>query len=131
MPKLKIDDISIRKRHREDLGDIASLAKSIEKYLLHPPIVTDRNELVAGFRRIKAAESLGWTEIEVRVVNPEDLLQAEHDENECRKDFTPSERFAIAESIRRRLEQGGQLATGEKARDKASQAAGFSSTTDD
>src|SRR6266545_648899 len=91
MPNLKINDIIIGKRHRKDLGDIAGLAKSIQKNLLHPPIVTDRNELVAGFRRIKAAELLGWIEIEVRVINPDDMLEAEHDENECRKDFTPSE----------------------------------------
>jgi hypothetical protein len=32
-----------------------------------------------------------------------DALQAEHDENECRKDFTPSERVAIARAIAERI----------------------------
>lgn len=102
MEKLSIRDIHVGNRHRGDLGDIAGLAESIERRgLLHPPVVTTDHELVVGLRRIEAAKRLGWEEIEVRVIDPDDMLQAERDENEVRKDFTPSERVAIGKAIER------------------------------
>ena len=48
-----IADIRIGKRHRQELGDIESLAKSIEMLgLLHPIAVTPAGSLIAGARRI-------------------------------------------------------------------------------
>lgn len=127
-----IDDIIIGDRFRKDAGDIPALAKSIDANgLMHLPVVTTTNELVCGYRRLLAAESLGWTEIDVRVIDPQDLLLAEHDENECRKQFTPSERVAIADAIRlkTRGSKGGHMATppSEKPRAAAAKAAGFDS----
>ena len=48
-----IDEIIVGKRHRRDLGDIASLAKSIDAHgLLHPIVVTCDGRLIAGERRL-------------------------------------------------------------------------------
>lgn len=97
---MNIGDINIGLRARKDLGDIAALAKSIETHgLLHPIVVKSDNTLVAGERRIRACESLGWTDIPARVIDVADLLSAERDENNVRKDFTPSEAVAIGRLI--------------------------------
>ena len=65
--KLRISEIKIGQRFRKDLGDIDSLAESIKEIgLLHPPVVNERNELVAGYRRLEACKLLGWREIPVR-----------------------------------------------------------------
>ena len=47
-----IDSIAIGGRHRRDMGDIASLAASIAQLgLLHPVVVNQKGELIAGERR--------------------------------------------------------------------------------
>jgi len=101
MEKMRFEDIKIGKRHREDLGDLNALAQSINEVgLLHPPVVNENNELVAGYRRIKACrEILGWEEIEVNVVPVEDVVRGEFDENEIRKNLTPSERVEISKEV--------------------------------
>lgn len=100
MTALPIKAIKVTQRHRHDLGDIAALAESMtEVGLLHPVVVTANHHLVAGERRLAAARSLGWTEIDVTVAanltEAATLLRAESDENTCRKDFTPTEAAAI------------------------------------
>ena len=58
-----IDSIIVGKRHRREIGDIASLARSIgEIGLLHPVVITPKGELIAGERRLRAMQQLGWTE---------------------------------------------------------------------
>lgn len=97
---MRIADIIIGQRHRKDLGDIASLAKSIDEVgLLHPVVVTSCGVLVAGERRIRAALMLGWETIPATVVDIESIARGEHDENACRKDFTPSEAVSIAQAL--------------------------------
>lgn len=98
---MKISDIIIGTRHRQDLGDIAGLAANIAgQGLLQPIGVTPNNELVFGYRRLVAArDHLGWTEIDHRVVNVADIVSGEYAENMLRKDFTMSERIAILRSI--------------------------------
>ena len=98
--KLEISKIVVGDRVRKELGDLKSLTESIQKVgLLQAIGVTLEHELVFGGRRLSVAKSLGWQEIEVKIVNC-DLLVGERDENECRKDFTPVERIAIAALIR-------------------------------
>jgi len=64
-----IADITVGKRHRRDLGDIETLAKSIAATgLLHPITVDATSNLLAGARRLAACKQLGWSEIPVRVV---------------------------------------------------------------
>ncbi|NCS94378.1 MAG: ParB N-terminal domain-containing protein, partial [Leptospira sp.] len=67
MAKLKISDVNIGKRVRTDYGDISALAASIQRYgLLHPIVIDDKNNLIAGERRLRAHIKLGKTDIEVR-----------------------------------------------------------------
>jgi len=101
---VKISEIKIGQRSRADLGDISSLAASIESVgLLHPIVVTKDGTLIAGARRIAAFTALGKKEIPVVVVNSISgalkLLIAERDENTERKDFSPSEAVAMAERL--------------------------------
>lgn len=102
---MKATEIVINDRFRKDYGNIALLASSIEQIgLLHPPIVDVNNNLIDGERRILAMKSLGWEEIPVRVVNVPSLLHAENDANELAKQWTVSERVAIARAIESQLE---------------------------
>ncbi len=93
--KLPLEKILIKDRIREDIGDIGPLKESMHKYGLLNPITVNRDhELVAGFRRLMAAKSLGWHEIECNVLDVKsklDLLLVEAAENNTRKDFTPEE----------------------------------------
>jgi N6-adenosine-specific RNA methylase IME4 len=96
-----IDEIIVGKRHRRDLGDITSLAKSIDAHgLLHPVVVTPDGRLIAGERRLEAFKMLGRTEIPAREVDLEEIARGELAENVDRKGFLPSE----IEAIRRTLE---------------------------
>jgi len=101
---MRITDIIIGERQRKDLGDIPGLAASIASVsLLQPPVVRPDNILVSGLRRLTACRRLGWDAIPVNVAQTlEDerrMLQAERDENTCRKDYTPSEAVAIGEKL--------------------------------
>lgn len=97
---MRIESIKIGERHRKDYGDITTLAKSIDEIgLLHPVVVTPEGVLIAGARRLRACQMLGWTEIPATVVSLESIVRGEHDENALRKDFTPSEAVAIAEAL--------------------------------
>ena len=94
-----INNITVGTRHRQDLGDIAGLANSINSLSLLQPIGVDSQmNLVFGQRRLEACRSLGWDSIPTRVIDAPAIL-AENDENEVRKDFTPSERVAIGKAI--------------------------------
>ncbi len=90
---IKISDIKIGSRLRKKVTNIESLAKSIANNnggggdLLHPIVIDEQNNLVAGFRRIKAYEHLGRTEIPAIRVNIQNSLQAEYDENVERAPF--------------------------------------------
>lgn len=107
-----IDQIKINGRARTDTGDIESLARSMRKLGQLQPIGVDADGvLVFGGRRLMAAQSLGWVEIDARVIDC-DALQAEHDENEIRKQFTVTERLAIAQRIAERLCPPGETRQG-------------------
>lgn len=97
---MQINKIKVNKRFRKDLGELESLKQSIQKIgLLQPIVVDEQNNLIAGFRRLSAFKELGKKEIDVNVVNIENAVQGEYDENIIRKNFTPSERVAIWDSI--------------------------------
>ncbi len=93
---IMVADIIIDNRLREDLGDIAALAESIERFGLIQPIVVDAdNILVAGGRRLAAVQQLGWTEVPVRRygnLTARERLDLELEENERRKNLTGTER---------------------------------------
>ena len=95
-----IADIRIGPRHRKDMDDIDGLAASMAEHgLLHPVVVTPNGELIAGERRLRAAESLGWGQIPVTVVDLDSIVHGEYAENAHRKDFTLSEAVAIKRAL--------------------------------
>ena len=102
--KLLIEDIKIKKRIRKDLGDLTSLIDSLRNHgLMNPVVVTKKNELIAGHRRIESAKVLGWKSIDVMVldkISELEKLELEIEENVARKDFSGDE----LEDARARLE---------------------------
>src|SRR4249920_1005230 len=100
-----IKDIKIGKRFRKKVGDIKPLAQSIKEIgLLHPVVINENDELIAGARRLEACKLLGYEEIPVNVVNLKDLLKGEFHENALRKDFTITEAIAIKRAIEPEIE---------------------------
>jgi len=100
-----IKQIDTRDRTRKDLGDINALAASIREIgLLQPVVIDSHNKLIAGRRRIEACKQLGWEAIPVVVAQSVDTLlkavQAESDENTCRKDFTPEEAVRMGKRLK-------------------------------
>ena len=98
----KITEITIGARHRKDMGDLDQLADSIlEEGLLQPIGITPEGELVFGHRRLAACRDiLKWDEIDVRIVEISSIAAGEMHENEMRKAFTETERYAIFETLR-------------------------------
>ena len=97
---IKIQEIQVGERIRKDMGDLEALAESMKEHgLLHPIVTTLDRKLICGHRRIEAARMLGWKEIPFREVSVANLLKAERDENQVRKDLLPSEKVAIGRLI--------------------------------
>jgi ParB-like chromosome segregation protein Spo0J len=92
-----IAEIQIGHRHRQDYGDIDSLAQNIADVgLLHPVVITPGGRLIAGERRLLAFKQLGRETIPVTVVDLKKVVLGEYAENTFRKKFTMSEGVAIA-----------------------------------
>src|ERR1700686_622708 len=97
---MNIDQIQVGFRYRKDLGDLRSLAQSIEEVgLLHPVVVTPEGRLIAGQRRLEACRSLGWTDVPVTVVDLYQAARGEAHENFVRKDLLPSEIVALKRAV--------------------------------
>lgn len=99
--EVKISDIKIGHRHRKDMGDVESLAESInETELLQPIGITPDNELVFGERRLRAYRDVMRSEtIPARIIDVPSILHCQFTENTMRKDFTPSELVSIIEAM--------------------------------
>ena len=93
--KVKIREIKLKDRIREDIGDLTELQASIMKLgLIHPILITRDYRLVSGARRLAACKNLGFEEIEANIAgedSPLNLLELEVHENLIRKDFTEEE----------------------------------------
>ncbi|MDI6782823.1 MAG: ParB N-terminal domain-containing protein [bacterium] len=109
MPKIPITEIKVSFRARTDIGNISELAEDIKQHgLLHPLVVTPEKELVAGYRRLKAAESLGWKEVPVTSVEPKqslDQFDIQLSENMNRKELNPLELSDAILERKHRFEQ--------------------------
>ena len=92
---VKIEDVIVKDRIRESLGDLSRLEKSIQQYGLLSPIVINKNNiLVSGLRRLNACKNLGNTEVSAVITDVEDdivTLNMECQENLCRKTLTDIE----------------------------------------
>ena len=101
--KIPIKDIKVKSRIREDLGDIDALADSMQHYgQISPIVISKKNVLIAGGRRLEAAKILGWTEIEAVVSNVSGELkelELEIEENRSRKGFSDAESEKAAKKI--------------------------------
>ncbi|WP_342479500.1 ParB N-terminal domain-containing protein [Paenibacillus sp. FSL F4-0097] len=90
-----IHKINIGSRIREDMGDIAGLAESIRaRGLLHPIVIDESGNLIAGHRRLEAHKLLGREEVETKTIS--DLTDKEKrlielEENTKRKALTEFE----------------------------------------
>ncbi len=93
--RVRIDSVIVKKRVRRELRDVEPLMESMRKYgLLNPIIINRRNELLAGERRLTAAQRLGWNAIDAVVLDREDeaeMLEIEMEENLARNDLTGDE----------------------------------------
>lgn len=93
--EVKISKITVRKRIREDLGDLMPLMESLEKYgQLNPVIIDEKFQLIAGERRLESAKSLGWQTINCLMIKePGEIekLEIELEENTSRKALTEGE----------------------------------------
>lgn len=140
LKELRIADIKIGPRHRKDMGDLKSLAESIRaEGLLQPIGVTENMQLVFGERRLRAHKDiLKRKTILARIVDVRSIVAGEYAENEIRKDFTPSERVAIAKAIEKQVgnRQGQrtdrelrgkipEVGPGKRTREIAAEKAGF------
>lgn len=152
---INVDKIIVRDRIRKDFGDIQELAEDIEQNtLLNALVVTPSGNgdgtyiLIAGERRLRAMRDiLGYKAVPVNSVGAEDSEQAllmEISENECRKEFTKTERLDYArrlariESAKAKERQGTRTDMVEnsplssdagKTRDKVAETLGTSSNT--
>ena len=91
-------DVIVGLRRRKKTTDLAALSKSLERHgLIHPIVVSDKGELVAGCRRYSAALRLGWKKIPARrlKLSDDELRELELAENEERSDLDAYESAKI------------------------------------
>ncbi len=93
-----ISSIKVPERIRKETGHLEPLMESLSRCgQLNPITITRELELIAGFRRLSAAQRLGWKMIDATIVDglsEEHRLEMEMGENLYRKDFTPDELLA-------------------------------------
>ena len=98
-----VEDIKVNKRFRKEMGDISALAESMKRFgQISPILITKKNVLIAGGRRLEAARSLGWRTINVVIADiPDELTRLEYEleENIQRQDFSSAEIQDAAQKI--------------------------------
>jgi hypothetical protein len=100
--RMKIADIVPRGRHRKYMGNLQGLAHSIKTLGLLQAVGVSKsdNRLIFGHRRLEAVKLNGDTEIDCRILDIENILEAESAENEVREMLQPSEKLALAREIK-------------------------------
>ncbi len=93
--QIPIDQITVKKRIRKDLGDIDALVDSLRRFgLMNPILLNKKYVLIAGGRRLHAAKILGWQTINAVVIDADDeltRLEYEIEENLQRREFNDEE----------------------------------------
>jgi ParB family chromosome partitioning protein len=101
--EVTIKSIKVGDRFREDMGDLTHLIDSIkEKGIVQPLTISTKKELVAGERRLRAAQEAGLKKVPViirRIISELDSREIELIENAARKDFTWVERANLEKRI--------------------------------
>ena len=136
---MKISEVKIGNRFRKDVGDLTTLMKSIKDVgLLHPIVVSEKGELIAGFRRLKAFQLMGLEEIPATIVSLNDLKFGERDENEVRLNLNPTEAVEVERYFTPLLKVGqgkrtdltsDKLSEVKRTREKVARKTGYSSKT--
>ena len=100
-----VDSLIVGKRHRTDLGDLETLAASIDRDgLLQPLTITIDGVLVCGARRLAAIKMLGWRTVSVWVrgglSDRLGKLLAEQDDNMLHKPYNQLEAAGLYREIK-------------------------------
>ena len=110
--QVPIKDIIVKKRIRREMGDIEALSDSLKCYgQISPIVISKKNVLIAGGRRLEAAKNLGWRTINAIISESATelaRLELEVEENIQRRDFNMDE---ISEATKKiyRLKNPGIL----------------------
>lgn len=123
--KIDISEIRIDERVRKEFGNLQELAEDIQKNGLIEPIAVSLEKphiLLAGERRLRAVQMLGWKEIDVHPLPITDELhksRIELSENELREKFTMTEMLDYARKLKRLEEEAARrrMAVNSKDRD--------------
>jgi len=93
--QVPVNEIIVKKRIRRNMGDIEDLAESFKRHgQISPIVISKKNVLIAGGRRLEAAKLLGWRTINAVILeNSTELsrLELEIEENTQRRDFSMDE----------------------------------------
>lgn len=126
---VKISDIMVSDRRREDPGDLTGLKESIQRLgILQPIGITPNCKLLWGYRRLTAAAELKMALVPVVVVNSldsaRDLLLAEREENTERLELTPSEKAKFGLLLEEELAPAAKEQQAQAGRDTAAKRVG-------
>ncbi|MBD3336568.1 MAG: ParB/RepB/Spo0J family partition protein [Candidatus Eisenbacteria bacterium] len=97
LPIIELRPNPFQPRRRWSSEELQALAESLKRHGLLEPILVrpagTHYEIVAGERRVRAAQLVGWTSVEARIraVTDEEALQLALVENLQRKDLDPLE----------------------------------------
>jgi ParB family chromosome partitioning protein len=84
------------------MGNISALAESLKRYgQISPIVISKKNILIAGGRRLEAAKSLGWSNINAIISQSSDVLkrlELEVEENIQRSDLNTQE---LADAVKK------------------------------
>lgn len=100
--KIQVSDVVITDRHRKKFENIDTLAQSIQDVGLIHPIVVEKEtkRLIAGERRLRAYQLMGWPEIECTF--KEDLSEWEMQSIELEENLR-RENLSYAEEVEAKL----------------------------
>lgn len=109
--ELELNDIIIRTRLRNELGELGALTNSIRKHGLLSPIIVDKdNVLIAGLRRLEACRQASTTRVPCFKLNIDyrniAALDIQSDENLCRQALTQEELERQIEMKKRTMKGG-------------------------
>lgn len=118
-----VSEIVVGDRTRQEFRNVDSLARSISERGLLSPINLrlagdGTKHLVCGGRRLAAVKSLGWSTVDVLIIEDDldelEALYAEGDENTEREPFTPAEAVRHRQRIKDVEARAAKVRQGER-----------------
>ena len=106
-----ISKIRVGKRFRKDIGELETLKNSIQEIgLLQPIVVDEKNNLIAGQRRLMACKELGWKEIDVKIVEKIIYKEFKKTKENIEKEFPDTDK--LFNELRKKIEEISKCFTG-------------------